>query len=158
MKKLFTAFALVALVSVATVNQASAQFGVQAGVMMPQGDISEWGMGFGGQVFYKKEAGDGMNIGGTVGYYALGDGDNTTYSIAILPIMATFDYALGDSFYVGADAGYSYVTVTGGGVGAVGSTVAAAPKAGANLGPIHVEVKYQLLDLSYLQAVVGFSF
>lgn len=156
MKKLFVTMIVAAFVFAASTERASAQFGVQAGALLPQGNIDTWDVGFGGAAFYKKEQGEGK-IGGLVGYYALGDGD-ATYSIALMPIMALYEYPLGDSFYVGAEAGYTYAVITGGGIGAVGSTAAVAPKVGINLGPLHIEAKYNLLDLSYLSAQVGYSF
>jgi hypothetical protein len=166
MRKLLTMSVLGAAMLIG--YNASAQFGVQAGIAMPMGTFGDIaGMGFGGALSYKKEMGEGMKIGGSVGFFSLSGEEvdilGTTYEYGnstLIPILATFDYALGDNLYVGADAGYNVISVDMGDVpGSVtGSSAALIPKAGILFDKVSVEGRFNVIGDQYLGVLVGFSF
>ncbi len=166
MKKLLTMSVLGAALLIG--YDASAQFGVQAGIAMPMGTFGDIaGMGFGGAVSYKKETGEGMKIGGSVGFYALPgeefDSFGSTYewgNTTLIPILATFDYAIGDNLYVGADAGYNVISIDAGDTGltATGSSAALIPKVGVLFDKVSLEGRFNVIGDQYLGVLVGFSF
>lgn len=171
MRKLIFTFVLAAFIMAASTEKATAQFGIQGGVTLPMGGLGDFvGMGVGGQVFYKKESGDGMKIGGTAGFYSMSEGDfeilgsSFAYTGTIIPVLVTFDYELADNFYAGADAGYNIISLstdddlTGFNFTVAGSSLALVPKAGIKFGPVSVEARYNVLGDNYLSALVGFSF
>jgi len=144
---------------------ASAQFGVQAGIAMPMGTFGDIaGMGFGGALSYKKEMGEGMKIGGSAGFYSLpGEelaGGFEWGSTTLIPILVTFDYSLGDNLYVGADAGYNVISIDAGdtGLSATGSSAALIPKVGVLFDKVSVEGRFNAIGDQYLGVLVGFSF
>lgn len=108
MKKILGFCAALAMVCLLSPNQASAQFGVEAGIALPTGDFSDFaGTGFGGAVTYKKKFGP-IKAGGSVGYTTFSEKDGIG-GLDVIPVKGIVEYLIpGVGFrpFVGGHIGY----------------------------------------------------
>ncbi|GAB5526394.1 MAG: hypothetical protein Roseis2KO_42660 [Roseivirga sp.] len=151
-----------------SIAESNAQYGAQAGVMAPSGSWSNfWGTGFGGQVYYKRDQGDNIAYGGSIGFFSL-PGQTVNFGLisaeyadaSIIPILGTFDYKLDEMFYAGGDVGYNVFSVGDldqSITSTVGSSFAVIPKVGANFGMFNAEARFNIVGDSYLSLLVGIS-
>lgn len=164
MNKIVNALVAAALLIIVTSISASAQIGGQAGLVLPAGDwFYPSNPGLAVQAYYKVDLGDGMKIGGSVGFYTFKEveknrilaGDHVQF-----PVLATFDYALNDQIYVGADAGYTIFNSPNwlGNGFAPASGASLIPKVGLKFGDLSVEGRVNVIPDRYFALLLGFAF
>jgi hypothetical protein len=174
MKTIFRLTVLFSLVMYSESESLFAQVGVQAGVIIPSGDWSDfWSSGIGGNFAYKIEIGDGAKIGASIGYFSLqgksvrdNNGNSfETGNSSLIPFLGTFDYQLSSSIFLGLDAGYNYISYEKGVFGfstgssfAAGNSAAIVPKIGVLRNKFSTELRYNVIEANYLSILVGYNF
>jgi len=171
MNKILCALIVIALFQTGS-QKASAQVGIQTGVMLPVGDWSEyWGGGIGGQLSYKVKVADRITIGAALGYYTLSGkqinvsgNEYKTPNASLVPILATINYGVGEKLFVGLDAGYNVISHDGGvfvfstgAADAAESNIALAPKVGLKMGKFSFESSFNVLQSNYLSILIGYT-
>jgi len=173
-KKLFLSGVVATFFLIGFTHEASAQLGVQSGVLIPVGDWDKfWGAGFGGRIHYKKEISGKIKLGASFGYFvarnkeivASSGGFVSTGNAKIVPLVASLDYELNDLLYVGFDVGYTLISneldiflfSMADEANIPDNTIALIPKVGIKLNRFHLESRYSIIGNQFASILIGFS-